>query len=915
MVGKEGSGSIWISHRGIILAVSPEQLSRAFNEEVEAWTTVGNEMDLIDSMPASGGTGFIDLRDGPRPPEPVEDLERPGPEEAAQDNDGDDLDRARQELRRGCESGDPSSTSSAAARVESERDAKKARRSSTFFRDQEQRRQAAREQRGAPDEAMRNIPASSAAPPLPENIPVPDGDDEDLEIYSPSYDPEIHDYHQAVPMESGPLSTIREAPELEASEREAKRQRVLNEEPASALYAHGRVDAALAAESGHYVRECARNHFYEKEEAYLAEGVDLATFLFGINRNDFGPKYQALAAGSNSTAEPGGIKKKGRKEIKLEDLAAEQRAKFVEPGGADAKEWDAWKSKEACDILDLKASQKIRREKPDLIVPTRWVRTNKNDGMVGKPFLAKSRLVVQGFKDKSLGQYRRDAPTASAIAESICLSVCAFLGFVLLAKDIKNAYFSGKAVGREIYLDQPKGGLPGLAPGQLLRANKAIYGFAEAARLFWLALKEHLESDGWVESRLEPALFYLRRHGVLKGILVTHVDDIEGGVHPTYLDKAFYHSAQALDFATNHFKDFVFRGREVKQGDGGNIDVSMRNYALSMKPVPLAQHRRKELEEPLTPAEMETYQSSAGELGWISRQLRCDLAFENGVAQRAKGEAIVGDLVKLKQFVGMARRGADFKQRFWGDVDLARAVIVHLADSGHANGTPDHNEILKYRSMGGYFILAANPGLLEGETVRANILAFHSGQTKRVCRSTLAAEASHLAEAVEAGDWVTVLLEEALVGDLDLKNWPQIIERRDRVYVTDARSVYDYLSRESSSTSSDKRMAIEGALLRETVRRPRAHVRWVDGQQNIADVLTKASADNAVLKQFLRDGWLSLVQTEANFQSKEKKRLERQSRKRAIKEGGTTKAAEEKIARNQRTAKEAEAILLNDEMD
>ena len=52
--------------------------------------------------------------------------------------------------------------------------------------------------------------------------------------------------------------------------------------------------------------------------------------------------------------------------------------------------------------------------------------------------------------------------------------------------------------------------------------KKAIYGFAEAARLFWLALKEHLESDGWKESRLEPALFYLRdKQNRLRGILVT----------------------------------------------------------------------------------------------------------------------------------------------------------------------------------------------------------------------------------------------------------------------------------------------------------------------------------------------------------------------------------------------------------
>lgn len=71
--------------------------------------------------------------------------------------------------------------------------------------------------------------------------------------------------------------------------------------------------------------------------------------------------------------------------------------------------------------------------------------------------------------------------------------------------------------------------------------------------------------------------------------------------------------------------------------------------------------------------------------------------------------------------------------------------MVHLADSGHANGTPDHNEALKYRSVGGYFILIADPEMLQGKPVKANILAFHSAMTKRVCSSTRAAEASRLA--------------------------------------------------------------------------------------------------------------------------------------------------------------------------
>ena len=103
---------------------------------------------------------------------------------------------------------------------------------------------------------------------------------------------------------------------------------------------------------------------------------------------------------------------------------------------------------------------------------------------------------------------------------------------------------------------------PGATSRRASRCTAASYGFAEAARLFWLALKEHhLQSDGWRESRLEPAMFYLRVESKLRGILVTHVDDIEGGVAEGCLGKAFKNSAKALEFATNHVRDFIFRSR------------------------------------------------------------------------------------------------------------------------------------------------------------------------------------------------------------------------------------------------------------------------------------------------------------------------------------------------------------------
>jgi hypothetical protein len=57
----------------------------------------------------------------------------------------------------------------------------------------------------------------------------------------------------------------------------------------------------------------------------------------------------------------------------------------------------------------------------------------------------------------------------------------------------------------------------------------------------------HLESDVWTKSRLEPAMFFLRKEkSQLLGILVTHVDDLAGGVRQDYVQRAFQKSSKAL---------------------------------------------------------------------------------------------------------------------------------------------------------------------------------------------------------------------------------------------------------------------------------------------------------------------------------------------------------------------------------
>ena len=101
--------------------------------------------------------------------------------------------------------------------------------------------------------------------------------------------------------------------------------------------------------------------------------------MFGVKRNVFDDRYHALRARAAEGQAPkaGGVK--------------QQKRNVPCRSGRSEAEVVYW----SCDVLSPAESERVRRERPELIIPTRLVRTNKHDGLVDKECLAKSRLVVQ----------------------------------------------------------------------------------------------------------------------------------------------------------------------------------------------------------------------------------------------------------------------------------------------------------------------------------------------------------------------------------------------------------------------------------------------------------------------------------------------------------------------------------------
>ena len=89
-------------------------------------------------------------------------------------------------------------------------------------------------------------------------------------------------------------------------------------------------------------------------------------------------------------------------------------------------------------------------------------------------------------------------------------------------------------------------------------------------------------------------------------------------------------------------------------------------------------------------------------------------------------------------------------------------------------------------------------------------------------------------------DWMRTLWEQMTRGDFVLENYEQFLTARPSILVTDCKSLYDVKHKEEAAlASTDKRLAIELALVKAKAVPGETDLRWIDARYQIADCLTE----------------------------------------------------------------------------
>ena len=481
------------------------------------------------------------------------------------------------------------------------------------------------------------------------------------------------------------------------------------------------------------------------------------------------------------------------------------------------------------------------------IIPSRAVYRDKNIGV--PPLKAKCRVVAAGFKDPDLAQLPRFAPTASRVAFHTVLQV-ASTGqledppWKLASADVSTAFLQGKGSDRQLplYLRTPQDGLIKTAGfyavTSLLEVTGNIYGLISAPAEWAREVDLRLQANGFTPHSLDPMLFISRSSdGALMLVLCVHVDDFLLTWHPDYdvesLKKLFtFGSWEEIDRVS--CKSLTFTGKEIRFRTDGSILVSQETFIADTAVRKIPAGRLNQPPE-LTPQERSEFRSVTGCCQWVATSSRPDLAAVTSLAQ--SGQPTIHDLKALyaavKHLHATPTKGVLFRPLPWSNL-----TVVAYGDSSWANA-PD------LRSQTGYVVCLTTNDALTGRAP-ASVFEWKSQRTRRVVRSTLAAEACASDAAADCGHYVSVFLAELIEGtgrSNDPSRFPLFV-------ATDCRSLYDAITL-STASLQEKRTAIDISAIRYSLKSG-GGIRWVPTTEQWADALTKDSA--ALRATFLR--WL-----------------------------------------------------------
>ncbi|KJZ79358.1 hypothetical protein HIM_01509 [Hirsutella minnesotensis 3608] len=451
----------------------------------------------------------------------------------------------------------------------------------------------------------------------------------------------------------------------------------------------------------------------------------------------------------------------------------------------------------------------------------------------------KSRLVVQGYNDDEKRGILTQAPTISRPAQRVALALSPFLctqNMSIMIRDITMAYTQSQTrLNRTILAALPQELRKRYPEGTILRIVKPLYGIAEAgAHWFNTYHDHHCRKLNMETSSFDPCLLITANNTTDKGLF---------GIAALQTDDTFIVGTDA--FLKLEEKELCFKAKpkEILQ-EGSICDFNGNRLSIQNGCVIVRQRGQVQNLEEINlqaPSRHQDYVAQRARGAYIASVCQPEATYDYSIAAQAQ-EPVDADFKVLNKRIDWQISNPD-RGLHYIPIDLENAKIFVFTDGSFANNKDLSSQI-------GFVIIIANETAKSDNSfsIRGNILHWSSTKCKRVTRSVLASEIYGLTSGFDLAFVIRQTVNQ-IAQRLDLKQIPLVI-------CTDSYSLYECLVK--LGTTTEKRLMIDIMALRQAYEsRDIAEIRWVNGADNPADAMTKASP-NGALTQFISDNQLNV---------------------------------------------------------
>eukprot|EP00435_Cladocopium_sp_Y103_P011358 s4427_g2.t5 len=176
--------------------------------------------------------------------------------------------------------------------------------------------------------------------------------------------------------------------------------------------------------------------------------------------------------------------------------------------------------------------------------------------------------------------------------------------------DIKGAFLEAGPLDKKftpLFAHQPKGGVPGLDPEDVIEVVGNVYGANDAPMNWYSTFDTEVKQGKWQQSQFDPCLYYLRDgDGQLCGVLGAHVDDTITAGHGSVYQEAITKLKARFPYRKWRVGNGEFCGVQYRQDPDPvtyEITFGQKEYAEHLRPINLSKDRLRNKDAPATDRE------------------------------------------------------------------------------------------------------------------------------------------------------------------------------------------------------------------------------------------------------------------------------------------------------------------------